>query len=172
VPTLAPGKTQEVRFTAMATKPGPFTRTATATGSRGTAARAESSVAVIGVPAIRMELLDTADPVEKNGETTYEIRVMNTGNGPDTNLVVTCELPPQLRLIEFKGPTGNRLAGPTPAARVTFDPITELAPKTEAVFRVTVKAVGSGDVRVKASLTSSYLKTPVTKEESTRVYGE
>jgi hypothetical protein len=47
-----------------------------------------------------------------------------------------------------------------------------LAPKTEAVFRVKVKAKTAGDVRFKAVLTSMHLATPVTKEESTRVYGE
>ena len=40
-----------------------------------------------GLPALLMELVDTDDPVEVGRETSYEIRVTNTGTKAETNLV-------------------------------------------------------------------------------------
>ncbi|MFO0852087.1 MAG: hypothetical protein U0871_26515, partial [Gemmataceae bacterium] len=84
--------------------------------------------------------------------------------------------------VRGDGPTGPGLErvgvdfdGPNPGGTrrsVAFDPVGELAPKTEAVFRVTVKAAAVGDARFKAVITSAHLSAPVVKEESTRVYGE
>jgi len=56
--------------------------------------------------------------------------------------------------------------------QVVFEPVAELGPKTEASFTVKVKAKATGDVRFKATMTSKHLTSPVTKEESTRVYGD
>ncbi len=140
------------------------------------------NTAIDGIPALRMEMLDTTDPVEKGGETTYEIRVVNTGSKADADIRIACELPKQFEFVSATGPTqGLERIGidfkpadkePKNMRTVVFDPIAELAPRTEAVFKVKVKAIGTGDARFKASLTSKHLTSPVVKEESTRVYGD
>ena len=127
---------------------------------------------VQGVAALRMELVDTVDPIEKGQETTYEIRITNTGSRADTNIVVSCPLPEQLKFVSCKGPVGHTVQQLNNCAFIKFEPVRELSPKTEAVFRVTVKASQTGDVRFKAILNSTQLSTSVVKEESTRVYGE
>ena len=129
---------------------------------------------------MRMEVADLADPVEKGGETTYEIRLTNTGSKADADVVVACDLPPELELVSVAGPVeglhrlgvDSTAAGVKRESRVQFEPVTELAPQTEAVFRVKVRAAAAGDVRFKATLTSKHLTAPVVKEESTRVYGD
>ncbi|MGL6095009.1 MAG: hypothetical protein ACRC7O_04305 [Fimbriiglobus sp.] len=141
-------------------------------GTRGAKATADKATLVDGVPALRMELVDLHDPVEKGEVTVYEIRVANTGTKSDTNVVVSCPLPPQLKLVSATGPVGSKTEDLGTCTVVKFEPVRELAPKTDAVYRVTVKAVTSGDVRFKAQLTSGQLSTSVVKEESTRVYGE
>ena len=79
-----------------------------------------------------------------------------------------------LRMAIMTAP-GERVMRPQFGCRIwelLFEPINELPPKTEAVFKVTVKARGTGDVRFKVEMTSKHLNSPVTKEESTRLYGE
>ena len=47
---------------------------------------------------------------------------------------------------------------------------TTLAPKESVTDKITVQGVRAGDSRVKVSLTSDGLTSPVTEEESTHVY--
>ena len=53
-----------------------------------------------------------------------------------------------------------------------FEPLGRLNPKEEAVFRVTAQGVRAGDARVRVQLSTDEEPTPVTKEESTRVYAD
>ena len=178
VDDLTPGKSVTFAFEGATHTAGQLTHKVEAAGDRNTKASGECVTQVEGIPGLRMELVDSVDPVEKGGELTYEIKVTNTGTKADSNIVIACHLPKELEYVSVSGPTANvalgfssPLAGAKPTS-VTFDPITDLAPKTEAVFKVKVKGVGTGDVRFKAVMTSKHLTAPVTKEESTRVYGE
>jgi uncharacterized repeat protein (TIGR01451 family) len=181
---LAPGETQTVRFEATAAAVGVQTIEAAVSGSRKARATAECRTMVDGIPALRCEVADLADPVEAGHDTTYEIRLTNTGTKADEDVKLVCELPEAIRFVLASGPTGhwpvflpvNEGGSAGRPARmgqsVRFEPIRELAPKTEAVFRVTVRAAAAGDVRFKAVVTSKHLTAPVVKEESTRVYGD
>jgi uncharacterized repeat protein (TIGR01451 family) len=181
---LAVGAVKKLEFDGVCTQAGTLSHHADAVGDRNTKAAADHATKVEGVPALRMEMVDTADPVEKGGETVYEIKVTNTGTQSDANVKIECEIPKELEFVSATGPTeglervgvnfdDKKITSGNPTTRtVVFDPITELAPKTEAVFKVKVKAAATGDVRFKAVLTSKHLTAPVVKEESTRVYGE
>jgi hypothetical protein len=180
VGALAVGEKKVITYDMIAVSPGSAELQFIARGSRNTKAEATARTVVEGIPAMRMEVSDAADPVELNGETTYEIKLMNTGTKADSQLRLECVLPKELTFVSASGPTDylekigidfNR-KDPANCSTIVFEPISELAPKTEAVFRVKVKAKTAGDVRFKAVLTSMHLATPVTKEESTRVYGE
>lgn len=203
---VAPGEVRQVRYEATAAAPGDHGHTAEAVGisthaglapgpraqlsqlivepgkERVARAAAECRTKVDGIPALRVEVVDLADPVEKGQDTTYEVKITNTGTKAAADVRLVCELPAELRFVRGDGPTGPGLErvgvefdGPNPGGTrrsVAFDPVDELAPKTEAVFRVTVKAAVVGDARFKAVITSAHLSAPVVKEESTRVYGE
>ncbi len=175
-PKLEPGQSFEHSFDVMPIQPGPITLSPLATGSRNTKAICDCRTTIDGIPAMRMEVVDLADPVEKGEETTYEIRLTNTGSKADANLKVSVQLPEELRFVSMSGPTKAKpqdaIDPKAKGTTIEFEPIGELAPKTEAVYRVKVKAIGTGDVRFKATLTSQHLTTPVSKEESTRIYGE
>lgn len=177
---LPVGEKKVITYEMLATRPGPAEITFITSNSRNTKAEATARTVVEGIPAMKMEVSDGADPVELNGETTYEIKLMNTGTKADSQLRLECVLPKELTFVSASGPTEfiekigidfNRKE-PANCSTIVFEPISELAPKTEAVFRVKVKGKTAGDVRFKAVLTSMHLATPVTKEESTRVYGE
>jgi uncharacterized repeat protein (TIGR01451 family) len=184
IDTLPVGKMNEIPIEFQMTQAGPVNIVAQAFGfqvpqmqlaeakKHDVTANGRLITNVQGIPALRMELVDTVDPVEKGQETTYEIRITNTGSRADTNVVVSCPLPEQLKFVSCKGPVGHTVQQLNNCAFVKFEPVRELSPKTEVVFRVTVKAAQNGDVRFKALLNSTHLSTSVVKEESTRVYGE
>lgn len=165
---LIAGQAKLFTYDAVAVCPGPAVHEVKATGSRNTEAMTGLKTVVEGVPALRMEVVDAADPVETGGTTTYEIKLTNTGTRADHQLVLECRLPPELRYVKSAGPT----AGVERDGTLRFDPVSTLAAKTEVVYTVTVKAVAAGDVRFRATVTTAGLTKPVVKDESTRIYGE
>jgi uncharacterized repeat protein (TIGR01451 family) len=178
---IHPGQDRAVRFEATAAAPGAHPVRAQAFALKAPRpVLAECRTVVDGIPALRVEVLDTADPVEVGQETTYEVKVTNTGTKPAADVRLVCDLPAELRFVSAAGPSGagaERVGvefGPPAPGRavraVAFDPVAELAPRTEAVFRVRVRAEAVGDARFKAVITSGDLSAPVVKEESTRVY--
>jgi hypothetical protein len=93
---------------------------------------------------------------------------MNQGSKSATGVQLSAMLPPQLKPIDGEGPTHCRVSG----SQVDFEPIAKLAPKADTTFRVRAQATAAGDARVRVQITTDELKTPVTKEESTRIYSE
>ena len=55
---------------------------------------------------------------------------------------------------------------------MSFDPVAKLDVKGEAVFRVRVQGTVAGDHKFKVQVSSSEIRTPITKEENTRFYKE
>ena len=70
--------------------------------------------------------------------------------------------------ISANGPTRHQLE----AGRVVFAPLGRLAPKADTTFHVEVEALRSGDQRIRVQVITAEMQTPVTKEESTRVYSD
>ncbi len=184
---LRPGESRTFRHTGTGTRSGEVFFKAVAVEQlpsqsarpAATAGREHKTV-VRGVPGIRMEVTDSVDPVRVSGETVYEVKVTNTGTEADRNLQLACNLPAGTELLSATGPTaylervGVDFNAPGQARNqrtVTFEPVRELGPQTEVVFRVRVRATATGDGRFRAAITSDHLTTPVVREESTTVYG-
>ena len=138
------------------------------TADRGLSAKREQMVVVEGVSAILFTVADVADPVEVNGETAYEIRVVNQGTKAATNVRLVTLLPAEMKPTGAEGPTRYVVDG----QRVLFDPLPQLAPKADTTFRVKAQGLRAGDVRVSVQLLTDEMRTPVTKEESTKIYAD
>jgi uncharacterized repeat protein (TIGR01451 family) len=138
------------------------------TAARGLNAEKEQPVLVEGLAAALFQVSSTADPIAVGGETTYEIRVANQGSKASSNVRLTVDLPRELKPLAAEGPTQFDI-GPN---RVAFDILPQLAPKAEVMYRVRVKGMKAGDLRASFHLISDDMQTPVTKEESTRVYAD
>ncbi len=167
---LPPGQSRSVSFRAAPTALDAAPWSAGAGSGNCAVPRAECRTTVFGVAALRMELLDTIDPVEVGGETVYEVRLMNTGSRADAAVTLACPVPEQLELVAADGPTPHTSEVVNGRTVVRFAPLGELAPGAAVLFRVRVRALAAGDARFQAQLTSESLGTPVVKEESTRVY--
>lgn len=135
---------------------------------KGLSVEREQPVLVEGIAAILFEAVDVNDPIEVGGETTYEIRVLNQGSKAATNLRLEVMLPPELQPIAAEGASHNRVEG----NRVIFDGLPRLAPKADTTYRIRAKALRPGDLRTRVQLFTDEMASPVTKEESTRVYSD
>jgi len=126
----------------------------------------ECEIEVKGISAILLECVDSPDPIELNGNVTYTIEVTNQGSAVGTNIGITCTLPDEEDYASSTGPTNANVDG----RKVTFAPLPSLAPRAKAVYKVTVKGVGVGDVRFRVEMTSDQIGEPVMETESTRIY--
>jgi len=138
------------------------------TATKGLSVEREQPVMIEGIAAILFQAVDVTDPIEVGGETTYEIRVLNQGSKAATNLRLAVLLPPELRPVGAEGPTRHAVNG----SRVLFDGLSRLAPKADTSYRVRVQGLKPGDLRTRIQLLTDEMQTPVTKEESTRVYSD
>jgi len=162
--TLEAGQSRVLKATFRCNTIGRFKNAATV--SYCAEASDECELEVKGIPAILLECVDDPDPIELNGTLTYTVTVTNQGSAMDTNISVVCTLPPEEEYASSVGPTTGTAEGKT----VTFAPLASLAPKANAVYRVTVRGVAEGDVRFRVDMKSDQISTPVMETESTRIY--
>jgi uncharacterized repeat protein (TIGR01451 family) len=165
---IGPGQTREVKFEVQAINPGEHKHKASAVAARGLRAEAELMTRVEGLSALLLEMVDTEDPIEVNGDTAYEIRVTNTGSKTETDIKIVATVPDKMQFKNAQGPVRYREEGKT----IVFEPIERLAPRADAIFRINVKAVDPGTVRFKIQMTSTNLVEPVVKMEATRIYSD
>jgi uncharacterized repeat protein (TIGR01451 family) len=165
---VGPGQTREVKMEVQAVSPGEFQHKASVVGARNLHAESDLVTRVEGLSALLVEMVDTEDPIEVNGETSYEIRITNTGSKTETDIKLAATVPDRMEFKSAQGPVRYHEAGKT----VVFEPLEKLAPKAEALFRVTVRALQPGAVNFKIQLTSTSLPEPVIKMEATRIYSD
>jgi uncharacterized repeat protein (TIGR01451 family) len=163
---LAPSQAKEVKLEVVATDPGEFHHHVTAQGARGVKVNSDIQTRVEGASALLLEIVDTENPIEVGAETSYQIRLTNTGSKTETDIKLVGILPDKMQFKTATGPTRFQIKN----REIVFEPLPKLEPKAEAIYRITVKAVATGDVRFKAQITSASLTEPVTEMESTRIY--
>jgi len=130
--------------------------------------RQEEQIEIQGLAAIMFEVADVADPIQVGAETAYEIRVVNQGTKAADNVQLVAQLPAEMKGLSAEGPTRGVVEG----NRVMFEPLARLAPKVDTTYRIRVQSIAAGDQRVRIQLKTDDMEAPVTKEESTRVFGE
>ncbi len=165
---LPAGEMGKAQFTAVPIEMGNFQIRAESHAEPGLEAQQEHALQVEGIAALLFGVADKVDPIEVNGQTAYEIRVVNQGSKAATNIQFTAIVPEGLRPVSAEGPTPETIDG----QQVVFGPLDRLPPKEQAVFRVMVEGAAAGDHRFRVQMTSGEIETPVIKEESTRVYAD
>ena len=165
---IDPGQEREVQLEVLAVNPGHHTQKAVATGTRNLKAEGEVSTNVEGLSALGVEMTCTENPVEVNGETAYDIHINNTGSKTETDIKLLAEVPPQMQFKSCTGPAAYKVDG----NKIVFDTMPALAPRAEATFRITLKAIEPATVRFKIQVTSTNLVEPVIQMEATRIYSD
>ncbi|MGE3806720.1 MAG: DUF11 domain-containing protein, partial [Gemmataceae bacterium] len=165
---LGPNQTREVTLDTVAINPGEHMHKVAAKAARGLSSEGEIITKVEGLSAILLEVVDTEDPIEVGAETSYEIRVTNTGSKSESDLKLVCLIPDQMEFKSAQGPVRYHVQG----KQIIFEAVPKLAPRADAIFRVAVKATAPGSVRFTTQITSLNLKDPVIEQEATRIYAD
>jgi uncharacterized repeat protein (TIGR01451 family) len=163
---LGPGQSREVKLECMAVNVGEHQHNITAVGSRGLKTDHAFVTKVEGLSAILLEMVDLDDPVEVGADEIYEVRITNTGSKTETDVKLVCTVPVKMVFKSATGPAKYVQNG----NEIVFDSIPRLAPRADAIFRITCKTTAPGVVHFRSRLTSTLLVEPVTKEEATRIY--
>ena len=163
---LPPGERWQVGVKVLAVAEGDVTNRAAVRAEAGVSAQAEAAIRVAGVPAVLLEVTDRQDPIAVGEETVYDVRVLNQGTSPATNLHVLAVAAEGLTVLVASGETPYRVQG----RQVIFAPLPVLAPQAVQAWRVRVRGDMPGDHRFRVQLSSDQLRIPVCEEESTRVY--
>jgi uncharacterized repeat protein (TIGR01451 family) len=157
-----------VTLTTLPQQPGEARFTIKSTAQANLKAEREETLAIEGLAAINFQLSDVNDPIEVGGLTSYEVRVTNQGTKAATNLRLAALVPSQMKPVAAEGPVRYRIEG----QRVVFEPLRQLAPKADTAFVIKVKALEAGDLRLQVQVSSDEIPEAITKEESTRVFGD
>jgi uncharacterized repeat protein (TIGR01451 family) len=165
---LPEGESGTVELVTMPVETGPQTLEVESRAGQGLADQAKQQILVEGLAAIMFELRDLEDPIEVGGETGYEIRVVNQGTKAATNVQVAVNLPPGMQVVSAEGETQHGSRG----GALVFEPISQLAPKADTLFRVRVQGMQAGDQRITVEVNTDDLAQPIRREESTRVFGD
>jgi uncharacterized repeat protein (TIGR01451 family) len=155
-----------VTLTMLPIEPGQQVLRIESSAERGVTAQKEESVLIEGAASIVFQVVDSADPIEVGGETTYQVKVANEGSKEATGVGVVAVLPEGLKVLDAEGPTRFNVTG----RAVQFQPLDQLPAKGEATYRIRVQCTAPGDHRCQVQLTTADMRTPVTKEEGTRAY--
>lgn len=67
------------------------------------------SINIDGIAALLYTLTDKVDPIEIDGQTKYEIKVINQGSKEASNVRIAAATPDGLQAVEATGPTAERI---------------------------------------------------------------
>jgi uncharacterized repeat protein (TIGR01451 family) len=162
-----PGRSRSVTVELKVAKEGEVVNKVTAKADRGVTAHAEAKTQFEGAAGIHVEI-DAKDKLPVGGESDYVIRVMNRGTGAAKNLQLTAVVPEQLQVVSKEGPTEAVQEKQT----FTFAPLAVLAAGQEKTYKIHVKAIRAGEVKLIVELKTDDLTTPLHEEEATTIFGE
>jgi uncharacterized repeat protein (TIGR01451 family) len=131
--------------------------------------RADAALAIIGTPALALEVATPSGTLEVGKRATYQIRVRNSGTVSARNVQVVALAPAEFKVVRATGGAGE--ARTDANGRVSFPVVEEVAPGQTLTFTVEVDAAQAGDARFKAEVTATHLKNPLREEQSARVTG-
>jgi uncharacterized repeat protein (TIGR01451 family) len=163
--TLGPGQKHLIGLRVRARAPGDWALAAQAVGDRLGEAKADLNLRVEATPLLRLELAAHEDTLAADAETTYEIHAANQGGAAAANVRLTVSLPEGLTLARAEGPTATR----TSPLGVTFDPLPQLRPRADAVYRVRLRGRTPGDWRIHIELGTDGARGPLLEEVGVRV---
>lgn len=174
IPELKPGEQRACKLTLAAVSladRAAISATAfgnAAAGREPVEAKAVAVVAVVGVPAVVLELATPAGTLDVGKRATFQVRVQNRGTVSARGIEVTAFAPPELKPIRG---TGNGDARIGPDGKLVFPPLDELRPGQTAVLTIEVEAAKPGDARFRAEVRAAHLTNALREEQSLRVLG-
>ncbi len=110
VPQIAAGQTMDFTVNFIAEAVGNLEAEAVASAYCVAEVRKPVHLNVRGIPALQVEVIDSADPVQVGENTTYEIKIINEGSAADLNIQLSANLP---RALASSPPRATPRSPPT-----------------------------------------------------------
>ncbi|GBD36851.1 Large cysteine-rich periplasmic protein OmcB [bacterium HR36] len=127
--------------------------------------REQRQTKVVGAAGLLLVVVDSDDPVLVGQDTRYHLIVRNQGSAPATNIRLRVEVPAELAITRVQGPSDHKREG----QNLLFEPL-HLPPNTDRIYRISVRALKPGVVRLRVEMTADQLRAgPVRAEESTTI---
>jgi len=155
----------EIELVVLPIQKGEHSLRFTGVGGNNLKAEAVMPMTIDGLPAITFEIVGDSNLVEIGKEVTYEIRVANRGTKAAENVKVRVAFADGMSFSRADGARFQANAGV-----VLFEPLPLLAAKEETVYRLTARSQLDGEHRINVQVISDDLRSPITKEESTKVF--
>ncbi len=137
----------------------------TGNGQNNLKAESVKSMTIDGLPALSFEVVGSSNLVEVGKDVVYEISVANKGTKAANNVKVQARLSEGMTFVKAEGSPSQSNGGV-----VAYSPLSQLEAKGEKVFKITARCNTDGDHRISVQIISDDLGSPITKEESTRVF--
>jgi uncharacterized repeat protein (TIGR01451 family) len=155
---LAAGQRQTVTLRLRALKAGEWRTDAVATCANLKEAHTAQAVRLEASPALSIRVTGPAEPAAA----TWAVHVLNQGSAAAVQVRLTATLPEGLQPLAGDGPAAGRVA----QQQVVFEPLPQLAPRQEAVYRL--RARGPGDGRIRIEVASPSLAAPLVEEAAAK----
>lgn len=166
---LAPDAIRTVSMVLATERQGDYTVQASVEARCADAVDARVRTAVVGIPALLLEVVDVEDPIVVGQEETYVIEVTNQGTAPATNVVILVDVPENCTFVSATGSSAAP-AAPDASGKLKLAALGSLAPKAKASWRIVLRGDKSADARFGVQMTSDQLETPVNETEATTFY--
>ncbi|XZE22381.1 hypothetical protein SH449x_002306 [Pirellulaceae bacterium SH449] len=163
---LNAGRSATTELSVLPVQEGDFVLRMHGTAARVRADAIDKKVQVEGQSELYFSIADDNDPIERDGLTTYIVKVSNSGARPDSDVSLIVELPEGASVEQVHAPVDYRVEGRT----VVFAPIANLQPRAQQTYRLSVRHTREGLLLTRAQLKSRNRPVAVSKEESTEVY--
>jgi uncharacterized repeat protein (TIGR01451 family) len=164
---LGPGQARTLVVRLKGRTAGAWTLEAGVSGGAGELHRT-AAVRVEGVTRLGLETTARDDPLAVGGETVYEARLFNRGTAPARDVRLAVTAPEGLEVLAADGPTAGRAEGGV----ASFEPLPELPPRGEALYRLRVRARQPGAGRLRLEVKADGLAAPVSDELLTHVVAD
>jgi uncharacterized repeat protein (TIGR01451 family) len=140
------------------------------TSKEGATAEAEAYLKVRAAPGkLSMVVADRHDPIRRGRELTYEIRVSNDGTVPEKQAVVVATVPPGMMPVPIGTSGPRQIRYEIDGRTVRFDPVDEIAPGEKLSYHIRVSTRQTGELTLRAELTSKNQPQALVAEELTEV---
>jgi hypothetical protein len=163
---FAPGASQTACATFNPTQLGQSVANSAAIGKRADATSSRCETRVFGLPAVLLEVVDLNDPVSVGEDVVYQIRVLNQGTMPLTNLKIVAGTEDGQRYLSGDGVSEVLSEGNL----ITPKPIPQINPGQEVAWRIVVKAEKAGDMRFNVGLHADQFSRVIMETEATFQY--
>jgi uncharacterized repeat protein (TIGR01451 family) len=165
---MGPNETSIVKSKLIPKATGAQLGTVRVTVPNGEPVEASTETMVEGFAALGVEIAGADGPVDVGEKVTLRVNARNKGTIAATNVLLTVEIPEQMRIVSVRGPGTHTQSG----NQVQFGPLPTLEGRTLAVCEVVLQASKRGDCRIHVSLRADQVDKPLTREESVLVLSE